>query len=154
MFKNESLQKVYEEIQKIKEDKSGFRDLTIIDMNGMAMTSRRIIKVSQVDVSKSYEGECMKVVFKLPRKRKLMQYNVSGRSIHHSLFFAGQRDDIKIDTDFNCFMGNAMINLAVDTKEEAEKLVSENMNKNFSNTYIRLVGKDNSLDIKPFGKRY
>ena len=91
--------------------------VTLFHINGLAMTSKNEIIFEYITETH--------IVFKLPKKRKLLQYKIK----EIGLAFKEHNLPIKSDMDGNCFRGNACYNLVskMSKKEVLEYIEANNI---------------------------
>ena len=108
---------------------------TCFSINSMAMTSKVEGVVDRVEENK--------IVFKYKGKRKLFQIKLNGEQ----LIFPGHDLEVKADSDGNCFMGNACLNLVTEmTNEELIEYIDknklENINDNFKAHILNMTREE------------
>ena len=91
----------------------------------MAMTFKKEIKIVDIEKVESYAqySNIYRLVFKQKRKRKLNGILIS----RDMIFLKGWDTELKVDTEFNCFSGNALINFIGDRKKIRETIDKENI---------------------------
>jgi hypothetical protein len=125
------------------------QDYTIIALNGMAMTIKHCFNVLDFKEGTGYEKRHFEITFKEKGKRKA---RVFSPEMKHTLIFKGSNIPFKVDSDFNHFQGNALINLVSDNAEMVKKYIEE-MNLNPAVEKYRIVmwkleGDDYNQDEK------
>jgi hypothetical protein len=126
------------------------KEYTIISMNSMAMTSKIEGIIVAIEENTGYEDQYLKLTFKQRGKRKLVYFSPKTKN---TLIFRGYDLPLKVNSEFNHFSGNALINLVGFDSSEIKLYVEEkNLNPSIDKAIIvcwkRLSEKDYSADEK------
>jgi hypothetical protein len=117
-FELQAQEEFYETLN-ASEKKNGMLNLkwkqkiTVFSMNGLAMTSKHEMIVDNETTTH--------IMFKLPRKRKLLQFKKEDAAI----VLDGHDLPVRSDMDGNCFSGNACYNLVSEMTNEDLRIYLE-----------------------------
>lgn len=106
----------------------------------MATTQRQLITLERVEARESYAQykNLQMLVFKAKGKRTTIGYYLK----ESMLILEGWNDTLKIDTDYNSFCGNALLNFVCDgyTAEQLKEKILQNKNPYFEKGIVVFKG--------------